>query len=526
MKDTYDAIVVGGGIAGLTCAAYLCRNEISTLLVEKQEKPGGLVSTFWHEGFAFDAGARAFVNSGILHPMMKSLGIDMEYTNNPVSIGIGDHWVRLHSRESLQDYANMLKDIFPEYVVDVDRIINEIKKIMGYLDFLYGIDNPLFLEDMRDKEYLTKTLLPWFIKYQKNIRKVAQLNEPVYTYLRKLTDNTALIDMIAQHFFEGTPTFFALSYFGLYLDYFYPLGGTGALVEAITKKVVEADGEILTNTSVTRIDPQGHEIVLSNGQKVRYKKLVWAADQSSLYKIVSGLNDSKVRQQRALTEASTGSDSIYTLFLGVDLEKDYINERISPHAFYTPNTQGLSKLGRWETAAKQGNDHLLEWVGSYLEKTTYEISCPSLRDASLAPEGKTGMIVSSLMDYSLVRRFSDAGQYDEFQQFCNQKIIEVLERHLLPDLNKKTLFSFSASPLTIERRTGSKQGAITGWAFTNPKMPSVNQFSKVTQSIKTPIKDLAQCGQWTFSPSGVPISVLTGKLAADAVSKALKRGLL
>ncbi len=526
MNKTYDTIVVGGGIAGLTCAAYLCRKGISTLLVEKQEKLGGLVSTFWHEGFAFDAGARAFVNSGILHPMMKSLGIKMEVTDNPITIGIVDRWVRMHSRESLQDYANLLKEIFPENVADVDRIIEEIKKIIVYLEVLYGIDNPLFTEDMRDMEYLTKTLLPWFIKYQKNMRKIERLNEPVNTYLRRFTNNDALIGMIAQHFFEDTPTFFALSYFGLYLDYFYPLGGTGRLVEELAKKVVEAGGEILVDTSVTRIDPQGHEVVLSNGQKVRYKKLVWAADQSSLYKIVSGTSDSKVEQQRALTEASKGSDSIYTLFLGVDLEKDYINERIGPHAFYTPNTQGLSKLGRWETAARQGNDHLLEWVGSYLEKTTYEISCPSLRDASLAPEGKTGMIVSSLMDYSLVRCFSDAGQYDGFQQFCNQKIIEVLERHLLPDLNKKTLFSFSASPLTIERRTGSKQGAITGWAFTNPKMPSMNQFSKVTQSIKTPIKDVAQCGQWTFSPSGVPISVLTGKLAADAVSKALKRGLL
>jgi len=178
-------------------------------------------------------------------------------------------------------------------------------------------------------------------------------------------------------------------------------------------------------------------------------------------------------------------------------------------------------LGSWESAAEQGNNHLLEWVGSYLEKTTYEISCPSLRDPSLAPEGKTGMVISSLMDYSLVKRFSDAGQYEEFKQFCNQKIIEVLEKHLLPNLSKKTLFSFSSTPMTIERRTGSKQGAITGWAFTNPNMPSENRFKTMGKSIRTPIRDVLQCGQWTFSPSGVPISVMTGKMAADAVIKAL-----
>jgi phytoene dehydrogenase-like protein len=301
------------------------------------------------------------------------------------------------------------------------------------------------------------------------------------------------------------------------------VGGTGKLVEELANKVSEAGGEILTDTSVISVDSQAHEVVLSDGQKAGYKKLVWAADQNSLYQIVSGTSDSKVQKQRALTEAGKGSDSIYTLFLGADLEKDYVKERIGTHAFYTPDTQGMHMLGSWESAAEQGNNHLLEWVGSYLEKTTYEISCPSLRDPSLAPEGKTGMVISSLMDYSLVKRFSDAGQYEEFKQFCNQKIIEVLEKHLLPNLSKKTLFSFSSTPMTIERRTGSKQGAITGWAFTNPNMPSENRFKTMGKSIRTPIRDVLQCGQWTFSPSGVPISVMTGKMAADAVIKALKR---
>ena len=33
MKEKYDVIVVGGGIAGLTSAAYICRAGISTLLI-------------------------------------------------------------------------------------------------------------------------------------------------------------------------------------------------------------------------------------------------------------------------------------------------------------------------------------------------------------------------------------------------------------------------------------------------------------------------------------------------------------
>ena len=105
MKAEYDAVVAGGGIAGLTCAAYLCRSGIHTLLVEKNEKPGGLVNTFRYEGFAFDGGIRAFENSGILLPMLKDLGIDIAFRDNPVAIGIAEKWIRFGSLQNLSDYA-------------------------------------------------------------------------------------------------------------------------------------------------------------------------------------------------------------------------------------------------------------------------------------------------------------------------------------------------------------------------------------------------------------------------------------
>ena len=231
MKKGYDAIIVGGGMAGLTAAAYLCREGYRTLLCERSSKIGGLVNTFWQDGFAFDAGLRAVENSGIVLPMLKSLGIEVEFAQNPVMIGIGEEQVRLRSRDSLAEYAAMLKTVFPDSAADIDAIITEIEKVMGYMDVLYGIENPLFLDNLKDPEYLRNTLLPWFLKYQVNIRKAERLNEPINTYLMRFTANRALIDLIAQHFFKNTPAFFALSYFGLYLDYSYPMGGTSVLAE-------------------------------------------------------------------------------------------------------------------------------------------------------------------------------------------------------------------------------------------------------------------------------------------------------
>jgi len=42
----FDSVVVGGGIAGLTAACYLCRYGHSVLLLEKSKRVGGLVGSF------------------------------------------------------------------------------------------------------------------------------------------------------------------------------------------------------------------------------------------------------------------------------------------------------------------------------------------------------------------------------------------------------------------------------------------------------------------------------------------------
>lgn len=126
------------------------------------------------------------------------------------------------------------------------------------------------------------------------------------------------------------------------------------------------------------------------------------------------------------------------------------------------------------------------------------------------------------MDYHLVKHLSDASGYEPLKEYCKRKIIEVLETSVFPGISERIEFTLCATPLTIERETGNAHGAITGWAFTNDPLPAESRFKKITNAIRTPIRNVYQCGQWTFSPSGLPVSILTGKLAADAVHKALK----
>jgi hypothetical protein len=54
-------------------------------------------------------------------------------------------------------------------------------------------------------------------------------------------------------------------------------------------------------------------------------------------------------------------------------------------------------------------------------------------------------------------------------------------------------------------------------------MPVVHKLREVAKSINTPVKDIYKAGQWSYSPAGVPISILTGKLAANKIIKKNKK---
>lgn len=534
----YDVVIVGGGIAGLTSAAYLSREGLRVLVCEKAEKVGGLVNSFEYKGFTFDGGIRAIENSGIVFPMLRQLGIELEFVKSPVSVGIGNRIIRLTSRESLKDYEELLAWAFPENTADVASITKEVSRVMDLMDILYGIDNPLFMEIGKDREYLMKTLLPWYVKYRMNIGKAVKLSMPINTYMERFTKNDSLRSMVTQHFFTDTPSFFALSYFSLYLDYAYPKGGTGVLIEKMVEKIMEQGGEIRTGTEVTSVDLKARTLLTASGETIGFGKLVWAADLTRLYSAVDTgvLSDQKVirstEERRHDFSGKTGGDSIFTVYLTVDRDKEEFEEICSPHLFYTPKTTGLSSMSLEELRAKEGDstsgfttdkDRIIAWLGRYMDLNTFEISFPVMRDDSLAPPGKTGIIASTLMDYRLVKHIADMGWYEEFKQVCEEQVIRVLDTSIFPWLSESITDRFSSTPITIERVTGNLQGAITGWSFTNDRIPVENRFPKIAKSVFTPLPGVFQAGQWVFSPSGLPVSVLTGKLAADEVKKELKK---
>ena len=47
-KSRYDAVVIGAGHNGLTAAFYLARGGLSTLVLERRDRSGGLVGLTGH----------------------------------------------------------------------------------------------------------------------------------------------------------------------------------------------------------------------------------------------------------------------------------------------------------------------------------------------------------------------------------------------------------------------------------------------------------------------------------------------
>jgi phytoene dehydrogenase-like protein len=532
----YDSVVVGGGIAGLTAAAYLAKAGQSVVLFEKQSRTGGLVQNFRRNNVSFDTGLRSIENSGIVFPMLKQLGIDIEFRKSIVSVGIEDQVIRVTGKESIAEYEDFIKSHFPDNTRDIEAIIREIKKIMGYMDVLYGIDNPALMDFAKNKKYLFRELLPWLFRFLFTMQKINKLYEPAEAYLKRFTGNQALIDMITQHFFKNTPTSFALSYFSLYLDYHYPKGGTGTVIDRMTDYITENGGVVHTGVSVTILHPEKKYVTDSLGNLTGYSNLIWACDLKQLYNIIptTDIKDKKlaqrIEQKQAELKPLRGGDSLFTLYLTVNGNKEYFEKICTGHFFYTPDKRGLSTVSTKEiedflnstpiqTDHSELKDRVKKYLLNYFRMNTFEIAIPVLRDPDMAPEGKVGLEVSLFLDYALDKKMDEYGWTPEMRDFMECITIDILDETIFPGIRQKVAERFSSSPLTLERLTGNTHGAITGWAFTNPLVPAVSQMLKVNDAVKTIIPSIFQAGQWTYSPSGFPMSIVTGKLAADRVQK-------
>jgi phytoene dehydrogenase-like protein len=431
--------------------------------------------------------------------------------------------------DSITEYQQILKTLYPDNQDEIDQIISIMEELSEYTRILYEFDNPNFGNVMSDRKFIFRELIPWTFKFLKALRKMNKYQMPMEDFLADFSENQSLIDILTQLFFRMTPTHFALGYFYVYLDYFYPKGGTGSLPRLLQEKVIDQGGTIKINTQITEVIPSENRIVDSEGNSYDYDHLIWAADLKTLYKDLNlaGLDpsiSSGIESEKGQIQKSKGAESVYIMFITVDQPPSFFESRGGPHLFYSPSRYGLGEIHRGDRIAlldefeRKTKDEVLAWLDSFCENNTFEVSVPALRDSSLAPKGQTGVMISCLFDYELIEKVEAAGWYDEFKAYLDKRIIEIFSRTIYPDFSKDIIDIYSSTPLTINKVSGSSGGAITGWSFESD-IPVIDTLKDIPKSVLTPIPNIYQAGQWSYAPSGVPIAMLTGWYATQKIIK-------
>jgi phytoene dehydrogenase-like protein len=74
-NQSYDAIIIGGGVAGLTAAAFVAREDKRVKLFEQSHALGGRARTKTQDGFHFNIGPHALYRGGRGIAVLRELGV-------------------------------------------------------------------------------------------------------------------------------------------------------------------------------------------------------------------------------------------------------------------------------------------------------------------------------------------------------------------------------------------------------------------------------------------------------------------
>jgi phytoene dehydrogenase-like protein len=157
MVKTYDAIVIGSGMGGLTAAALLAKRRLKTLLLEKEKQAGGYVVSFKRHGFTFDA-TGSFVGGcqegGELYQILKEIGALEEIEFIPIrhirNIYPGFE-VQLR-QDGFHSYTDALLNLFPE----------EEKGLKAYLSLIQQIGEEV--KSYSEITLIKKILFPFYFR--------------------------------------------------------------------------------------------------------------------------------------------------------------------------------------------------------------------------------------------------------------------------------------------------------------------------------------------------------------------------
>lgn len=505
---SFDVVIIGGGLAGLTAAAFLSKGGVKVLVCEQAPQVGGLFNSFWKAGYLFDGGIKAVENSSVMMPMLAQLGLlqQIQFFPSQTALVIGGHVQAIRDYSDVEEYFHLLGELFPAEQKGLDRILQDTKTVYKLMDSFLTFPIPFF--DL--PEFGNKARTDWFKENGSVLTSLpcaaSLMRQELRPYLRQHLHHPNLINLLSDLFPDGTSVFFGLGYFRMFLDYYYPKGGIQMIPQTLAEAVQKWGGKIRLNTRVKEVLLTGKRatgVRLENDEEIHAGYVIAASDLSQALTQLVPQTLLPEKFDRKLRSADV-SHSVLNIFLGVDKPVESLNIRGCSHIFYHPDLIGITEENRIS-------------LPDYFARVPQEISIPCVHQPELAPPGKTGIIISAMTSwwYGSGWEVESVG-YERMKQTYTRQLITSLENYI-PNLTEHLEVCYSATPHTIASQTSNTQGAIMGWSYDRKRTFSRGNFLQMRSSVYTPIPGLLTAGHWSYSPGGSPVAVLTGKLAAEEI---------
>lgn len=486
-QDTYDVIVIGAGLGGLSCAAAFARQGFRSLVIEQHRIPGGYATTFRRPGgFVFDVSLHSTTvgeRNGIhnLIPGFPEIE-EVEFVPHEVlyRLILPEHDIRVPNGD-VPAYIKILLEHFPAEQAGIEGLIEEMRGLVGDISRFSSAGGQInFNTFPTDFPHLFRNF---------NRTWGAMMDE-------KLSDPKLKAIFSGLWGYFGLPPsklssfYYAMPVIG-YLEEggYYPIGKSQKISDAFVGFIEDRGGEIMLNTRVGRImveDGKATGVGTADGRVFKARAIV---SNANAWDTFHRLMDQSELPQEFLEqmESYTVSLSSFQIWLGLNRNLPAEVGLTDTEISYEPDYDIESQYRAVMTADVDNSG-----FGLTLYDNLYD---------GYSPEGKCTVNIINLQGYDHWAQFeSDYFQgrktaYRQEKERIAGRLIEMAEDILLPGLSDAIEIKEIGTPLTNVRFTSNYRGAIYGWDQTVANSGG-NRFPQ-----QTPIGNLYLSGAWT-SPGG------------------------